>query len=80
MPRYFFDTRDGELFVEDEEGAELADLNAAKAVAALSLTELARDVVPASDRRILSVEVRDEQRPVLETRLTYEAIVLTDAA
>lgn len=79
MPRYFFDTRDGDLFVEDDDGSELPDLNAAKKVAALSLTELARDVVPASDRRILIVQVRDEQRPVLETRLTFEAILLIDA-
>ncbi len=78
MPRYFFDTRDGDLFVKGDDGSELADLNAGKKVAALSLIELARDVVPASDRRVLIVEVRDERRPLLETRLTFEATLLVD--
>jgi hypothetical protein len=68
MPRYFFDTRDGDLFMEDDEGAELPDVAAAKAVASVSLAELARDVTPTSERRVLIVEVRDEVRRVLELR------------
>lgn len=63
MPRYFFDTRDGDVFIEDGVGEELPALEAAKAMAAMSLAELARDVLPTSERRILVVKVREEQRP-----------------
>lgn len=76
MPRYFFDTRDGDAFIENEIGLELPDVEAAKAVAAQSLAELARDVIPRSERRVLIVEVRDEERPVLEARLTFEVVIL----
>ena len=77
MPLYFFDTRDGEDFTQDESGLELPDLLEAKATAAASLAELARDVLPGSERRILIVEVREGGRPVLEARLTFEAVALT---
>jgi hypothetical protein len=75
MPLYFFDTRDGETFVADDVGVELSDVDAAKTLAATSLAELARDVVSTSTRRVLVVEVRDEVQPVLEARLTFEAIL-----
>jgi hypothetical protein len=42
----------------------------------LSLAELAREVLPGSIERVLSVEVRDATRPVLRDVLTFEAIVL----
>lgn len=47
-----------------------------KAQAALSLAELAHDVLPGSVRRVLVVEARDEFQPVLEAKLTFEAVVL----
>ena len=76
MPLYFFNTRDGDIFIEDDVGLELPDLDAVKIQAALSLAEFARDVIPGSDRRVLIVEVRDEHGPVLEARLTFEAVIL----
>jgi hypothetical protein len=76
--RYFFDTRDNDTFIEDDVGVELADLDAVKAQAALSLAELAHDVLPGSIRRELSVEVRDVARPILRDVLTFEAIVLAN--
>jgi hypothetical protein len=78
MPIYFFDTRDGDTFVSDDNGVELSDLEAAKVVASISLAELARDVLPSSERRVLIVEVRSEDRLVLEARLTFEAILTVD--
>jgi hypothetical protein len=44
--RYFFDTRDNGTFVEDDVGIDCADLDTVKRLAALSLAELARDVLP----------------------------------
>jgi hypothetical protein len=76
--RYFFDTRDNGAFIEDEVGIELASLDAVKAQAALSLVELARDVLPGSIKRVLSVEVRDAIQPILRDALTFEAIVLAN--
>lgn len=73
---YFFDTRDNGTFVEDDVGIDCADLDSVKREAALSLAELARDVLPGSIERVLSVEVHDAARPVLKDVLTFEAIVL----
>jgi hypothetical protein len=76
--RYFFDTRDNGTFIEDDVGIEFADLEAVKSQAALSLAELARDVLPGSITRVLSVEVRDAIQPILRDVLTFEAIVLAN--
>jgi hypothetical protein len=76
--RYFFDTRDNGTFIEDDIGSEFADLDAVKIQAALSLAELARDVLPGSIARVLSVEVRDDFQPILRDVLTFEAIVLAN--
>ena len=78
MPLYFFDTRDGDVFIEDDVGLELPDLEAAKAQAALSLAELARDVLPGVERRTLIVEVRNEQQPILAVLIVFEAILLIE--
>ena len=76
--RYFFDTRDNGTFIEDDIGTDLSDLDAVKALAALSLAELARDVLPSSIQRVLSVEVRDAFQPILKDVLTFEAKVLAN--
>jgi hypothetical protein len=79
MPLYFFDTRDNDEFIDDDEGLEYPDLEAVKVAAAKALTELARDVIPGSLRRRLSVEVRDELGPVLVAVMTFEAVILRPA-
>jgi hypothetical protein len=73
---YFFDTRDNGTFIEDDLGIDCVDLEVVKTQAALSLAELARDVLPGSIKRVLSVEVRDAIRPILKDVLTFEAILL----
>lgn len=65
MPRYFFDTYDGGLFVPDDEGQELEDLKAAKAVAQEELPLMARDELPDGDQRTFIVSVRDEAGQVV---------------
>jgi hypothetical protein len=73
MARYFFDWRDNEEFDEDEEGVELADLEAVKVEASRSLLERARDILPGLDRHSLSIEVRDVlRRPLLSIILILE--------
>ena len=78
MPLYFFDTRNNDDFIEDDVGLEFLDLETVKAQAALSLAELARDILPGSVKRTLAVEVRDERQPVLISTLIFEAIVLLE--
>jgi hypothetical protein len=80
MPMYFFDTRDEDRFIEDDDGVDLPDLAAVKIEAARSLTELARDVIPGTLRRELAVEVRDDLGPVLRTILHFEAVLLRPVA
>jgi hypothetical protein len=79
MPIYFFDSRDNQAFIEDDEGLEYADLEAVKVAAAKALAELARDVIPASSKHELAIEVRDEQGPVLIAKMTFEALILRPA-
>ena len=73
---YFFDTRDNGTFIQDDVGIDCTDMESVKKEAALSLAELARDVLPGSIKRVLSVEVHDAKQAVLRDVLTFEAIVL----
>ena len=76
MPLYFFDTRYEDAFIEDDVGLELPNLESAMTQASLSLAELARDVLPGSERRTLIVEVRDKRQPVQKATIVFEALVL----
>ncbi|WP_262267700.1 MULTISPECIES: DUF6894 family protein [Microvirga] len=60
MPRYFFDTYDGDVLVPDDVGQELENLEAAKAVAQEELPLMAQDELPDGDERTFIVSVRDE--------------------
>ncbi|MCC5655367.1 hypothetical protein LC609_37690 [Nostoc sp. XA013] len=73
MPRYYFDTHDGDEAIIDEVGLEFANLEAVKTEAARGLADLARDVLPGSVQRELAVLVRDAQsRQLLRTALVFE--------
>jgi len=60
MPKFFFDIRDGEHDMRDEEGTELTDRKAARKEALAVLPDIARDKSPDRDRRDFIVDVRDE--------------------
>jgi len=77
MALYFFDTRDDDKVMIDDEGLEFASFDAVKRQATRSLAELALEVLPGVDKRCLGVDVRDAQsRAVLTAQLTFEARVL----
>jgi hypothetical protein len=76
MTLYFFDTRDGDEFIDDDVGIDYPDLVTVKLEAARTLADLARDVIPGKVNRELAVEIRDAQGPVLIVKITFEAIVL----
>lgn len=74
MPRFFFDTYDGDLFTPDETGQELDDLEAAKVEAQKALPEMAKDNLPDGDQRAFIVSVRDEAGQVV-LRIALSMIV-----
>jgi hypothetical protein len=77
VPFYYFDSRDGDSFLCDEDGLEFPSLEAARDQATAALADMAKDVLPGSLRRELIIEVSDENRePVLRTSLVFEAIRL----
>jgi hypothetical protein len=76
MALYVFDTRDNDDFIEDDVGIEFPHLDAVKQQAALSLAELARDVLPGRIRPNLAAEVRDERQAVMSAKLVFEAAML----
>ena len=65
MPRYYFDSRDGNSFICDEDGLEFPDLETARDQATAALADLVKDVLPGSVRRELAIEVRDEHKEAL---------------
>jgi hypothetical protein len=70
--RYFFDFRDGSHFLVDDVGLECSSVEAAKAEAAMGLAGYAKDVVSGAGRRVMAVEVRNEQGPVFKTKMVFE--------
>jgi hypothetical protein len=76
MDRYFFDLRDGDTLIPDEEGLELSTLEAVQEQAALALTDMARDEVRIAvgngSTRNLGIEVRDARGPVLLAKFSFE--------
>ena len=61
MPRYYFDTIDGDLSVRDAEGVVIDDPEEVRRRAVSALPELARDDLPdGADDHVFIVRVRDE--------------------
>jgi hypothetical protein len=61
MPRYYFDLRDGEIFIEDVEGLELLDIEEAQIEAAEFLSDMVKDLSMREAKKSgypMSVEVR----------------------
>ncbi len=65
MPRYFIDTNDDDVFVEDDEGQDLPDAQAAREAAQAALPDMARDKMPDGEGRTYFACVRDEAGAVI---------------
>jgi hypothetical protein len=77
MTRFFFDFQDGSEFTPDNQGVELASLHEARAEATRALAEVAKDLLPDDGcEHELSIVVREGDRPVLHTKLSFEAVPL----
>jgi len=60
MARFYFDIDDGDGYMEDDEGQEMAGPTSAREAAICVLPNIARDKLPDGDRRDYIVRVRDE--------------------
>jgi hypothetical protein len=73
MPRFYFDVREGSLFVEDEGGMEFPNLDKAEQEAIRAVVSIGKDRLPRGDTRDVTVEVRDEN----QQRVLTVTVVLT---
>lgn len=67
MPRFYFDVREGVMFIPDEEGVEFDSLDAAEHEAARAAADIGRDRLPKGDPREVIVEVLNEHRQQVVT-------------
>ena len=76
MTRYYFDLRDGDELIVDEEGYEMATLEAVQREAVLSLTDQSRDVAERGLDSVaaLAIDVRDEDGPVMRVTFKVELV------
>ena len=70
---YFFDLRDQNRFVKDEEGKEIASFDIAKMEAAERLTNYVKDIQQERVKRKTSIEVRTGANIVFTFRIVVEA-------
>jgi hypothetical protein len=76
MRRYFFDMRDGDDVVTDDEGMELPTIDAVQEEAARALADMARVEVPligSGPARHMTIEVRDADGQVMRAKFTFES-------
>lgn len=74
MTHYYFDVRNGQGLISDEEGMDLPDMTAVEDEAAKSLADFAKDALlreHATDHPMV-VEVRDREGPVLKVKFAFE--------
>jgi hypothetical protein len=71
MAIYHFDFRDNEKLVPDEQGTDIVDLETAKIEAIRVLAELARGI-ERPEHHVLSIDVRDDHKPLLQVSLTLD--------
>ena len=79
MPRYFFHVCNGNGFTEDEEGQEVADLEAARVVA----LRAARDIMASDVQRGMLdlssfIEIEDADKRLVHTLGFEQAVDMTE--
>jgi uncharacterized protein DUF6894 len=76
MAMYYFDLRNGDDLSPDEEGTELATIDEVQDEAAYALSDMLRGEVRVTNghplARHLTIEVRDDQGPIMHTKFSFE--------
>jgi hypothetical protein len=79
MPRFFFDLRDEQEWLPDDEGIELPDAAAARENAMVSLAEILRDGLPTPGGRSLAMRVSDAgHRMMFDVELDLKVVEPAD--
>ena len=74
MTRYFFDVDDGTGMATDAVGLDCVSLVEVREEAIKALPDIAREVMPDGDRRVIRTSVRDGSgRKIFEASLALEA-------
>ena len=77
MPRFYFDIRDGQRFVPDEDGLEFPTINEARNDASRTLGQMMKEAMPDGHHHDMAVEVRgDNKRPLLKVQITFDVEAL----
>ena len=77
MPRFYFDIRDGERFVPDEDGLEFPTVNKARDDASRTLGQMMKEAMPDGQHHDMAVEVRsDDKRPLPKVQITFDVEAL----
>jgi SRSO17 transposase len=77
MTRYFFDLRDNNRLLTDNQGTALDSVATARQWAVGALSEYIKDIVPNESPRSIAVEVRDEaSRPLMKATMVFEVEVV----
>jgi hypothetical protein len=74
MPRYYFDIRDNDGVVPDEDGTELEDITQAQIEAAASLADVSKEFATKDFQPMghsLSIEVRDSNGPLFAVAFRF---------
>ena len=74
MPRYYFDMREGDDIVPDDEGLELDSVEAVQEEAARSLADMAREAIRKQydgAGQQMAIDVRDDSGPVLRVTFSF---------
>ena len=76
MALYYFDLRDADALVPDEEGTDPSSIDEVQNEAAYALADVLRDQLRAANgnglARHLMIEVRDTGGPVLHAKFSFE--------
>jgi hypothetical protein len=73
MPRFYFDVREGQSFISDDEGLEFPSLEMAEQEAIEAAAGIGKDRLPRGDTREVTVEVCNERRQrVLTVKISLE--------
>ncbi|MCK1489082.1 hypothetical protein IVB14_01120 [Bradyrhizobium sp. 180] len=76
----YFDTRDSDRFIRDEDGVEISSFAKVKLLASEAMADLAKDVLPGAETRNLAIEVRMTAARFLRLNLRFEVEQVSEPA
>jgi hypothetical protein len=76
MSRYYFNLREDDELISDDEGVELPTIESAREAAIRGLADCARDAIRGSGRARIAVEVLDgERKSLFVAKLVFDVMI-----